>query len=137
MSGRFELPQAKPNHLAGDHLRPLGHDITYIYIFCVVVCKLMIEMKQDEAELVPAVVAQGEPDFDKQVFFWCCSGSKCDRRALIFAVTAFLTIVCSFFSMFQLYSVDKCNNEVYVSLLTLCLSVWFPAPSLNSKNNMQ
>ena len=66
--------------------------------------------------------------------FRCCT-SDCDRRFLLFLTTFVLTVVVAGFSMYMLVHVDKCDNDIYVSLLTMTLSVWFPSPSAVAKHN--
>ena len=67
--------------------------------------------------------------------FRCCT-SDCDRHFLLFVVTFFLTMFVACFSMYMLVHVDKCDNDIYVSLLTMTLSVWFPTPSTARRNNV-
>lgn len=88
-----------------------------------------------ELETLRTPPAQSERNFEQQNFFRCCSGSDVDRRMLVFLVCAALTFLTALFSMFMLYNVDKCDNEVYVSLLTASISFWMRPPS-SGRNNM-
>ena len=59
-----------------------------------------------------------------------CDGTTCDRRSLVFLVCAILTITVAIFSMVQLYFVDKCDNEIYVTLLTMTITFWCKPPQM-------
>jgi hypothetical protein len=97
-------------------------------------------MGEFDSKMMHQPVAIADPDigqattFEQNTFFRCCSGSgTCDRRLLKFFATFFITTVVAFFSMFQLYNVDKCDSDIYVTLLTMSISIWVPAPSLSIK----
>ena len=56
-----------------------------------------------------------------------------DRRCLRFLVQVLITVSMMGFSMYKLVVSDACSpdQQVFTSMLTLCLSIWLPAPSIH------
>ena len=75
-----------------------------------------------------------DAEFERATMLRCCSGTNCDKRALTFMATFYITFAVSTFCMVQLYRVDKCDSDIYITLLTMCLSIWLPSPTLQAKN---
>lgn len=78
-----------------------------------------------------------EPDslseFERSTMLRCCSGGTCDKRVMKFLATFYITVAVSAFCMVQLYRVDKCDSDIYVTLLSMCVGMWLPSPTLTSK----
>ena len=79
---------------------------------------------------------QKNAEFERTTMLRCCSGTNCDRRALTFMATFYITFAVSAFCMVQLARVDKCDSDIYITLLTMCLSIWLPSPTLQAKNTL-
>ena len=75
-----------------------------------------------------------DAEFERATMLRCCSGTNCDKRALTFMATFYITFAISTFCMVQLFRVDKCDSDIYITLLTMCLSIWLPSPTLQAKN---
>lgn len=56
-----------------------------------------------------------------------------DRRCLRFLVQVVITVSMMGFSMYKLVVSDPCSpdQQVFTSMLTLCLTIWLPAPSIH------
>ena len=55
-----------------------------------------------------------------------------DKRCLLFLVQVIITILTMLFSMYKLIVSDECSpdRQVFSSILTMCLSIWLPAPKI-------
>jgi hypothetical protein len=59
----------------------------------------------------------------------CCL--RLDKRATIFFSQLSISILVMMFSTVQLVRLDDCESQqAYIGLLTLCLGVWLPQPSM-------
>jgi hypothetical protein len=58
-----------------------------------------------------------------------------DRRCLLFLIQVIVTLSLMFFSMYRLVVADACSpdKQVFVSLLTMTVSIWIPSPKLSKK----
>ena len=55
-----------------------------------------------------------------------------DRRGVIFFSQLSISVMVMAFSIRQLIWLEDCNSQqTYTGLLTLCLGVWLPAPSMS------
>jgi hypothetical protein len=72
-----------------------------------------------------------ENTFNRKVYWGCCSGSRIDKRAVQFFSKLLISLMIITFCLFQLHTLDKCDSDIYLSLLTMILGVWVgDAPKL-------
>ena len=64
----------------------------------------------------------------------CCF--TLDRRCVLFLVQVIITVLMMVFSMYKLVVSDECSpdRQVFSSILTMCLSIWLPAPRISKKD---
>ena len=64
----------------------------------------------------------------------CCF--TLDRRCVLFLVQVIITLLMMVFSMYKLVVSDECSpdRQVFSSILTMCLSIWLPAPRISKKD---
>ena len=64
----------------------------------------------------------------------CCFTS--DRRCVKFLAQLSITLLMMIFSMYKIIESDECSSDkqVFSSILTMCLSIWLPAPTISKKD---
>jgi hypothetical protein len=62
---------------------------------------------------------------------WDSGCIQIDKRATIFFSQLSISVLVMGFSIYQLCTLNECApQQAYIGLLTLCLGVWLPQPSI-------
>lgn len=67
---------------------------------------------------------------ESKPYVWrsCCF--QCDKRFVMFATRAFISLMVIVFCMIQLFLDPDCSTQsLYVGILTTVIGVWLPSPS--------
>ena len=78
----------------------------------------------DETQTMEVGTAQQAEEDVRYVH--CCSGTVCDTIAIRMLVLIIMSVGLMTFCVIQLVLVDKCDNEIYVSMMTMAISIWIP-----------
>ena len=71
-----------------------------------------------------------ENTFNRKVYWKSCC-FELDKRAVQFFSKLLISLMIITFCLFQLHTLDKCDSDIYLSLLTMILGVWVgDAPKL-------
>lgn len=63
---------------------------------------------------------------------WICCGAKVNRHLIRYSVQLIISLCVGGFSIYQLSTYSGCDKEsLYTSLLTMALSIYFPAPQFS------
>jgi len=86
-------------------------------------------MSSEEVELTIKEPTHSEKEFARRnVWRSCCL--EVDKRAITFFSQFIISIFIIAFCLGQLYTLDKCDSDIYMNLLTLILGTWLPNPSM-------
>jgi hypothetical protein len=90
-----------------------------------------METMEDTVCLERQVSVPGPTELRRAEWRSCCF--VLDRRCLRFLVQVLITVSMMGFSMYKLVVSEACSpdQQVFTSMLTLCLSIWLPAPSIH------
>ena len=72
-----------------------------------------------------------EKEFRRKTYWKSCCGCTLDKRALTFFSQLFISLIMIVFCLYKLHTLDKCDSDVYMSLLTMILGIYVEAPRLN------
>tara|TARA_R110000803_G_scaffold172626_1_gene235467 strand:+ start:210 stop:482 length:273 start_codon:yes stop_codon:yes gene_type:complete len=84
-----------------------------------------VELKINELNISKSF---SEKEFQRKMYWDCCSGSKIDKRAVKFFSQLTISLIVIIFSLYQLYR--ETNTDIYLSLLTMILGIFIDAPRL-------
>ena len=91
------------------------------------------ELKIDCERKPSTTSSVSEREFRRKNLWKTCCGSTINKNAVQFFSQLTISLIVIIFCIFQLHTLDKCDSDVYMSLLTMILGIYVEAPRLNER----